>query len=92
MSTEFEWDPGKADINRAKHGISFDEAASAFLDPMALSGPDPDHSANETRYVTFAHSRLGQLLAISHTYRLGGIRLISARRVTRSERKLYEEN
>ena len=48
---EFEWDPGKADINRAKHGISFDEAASAFLDPMALSGPDPDHSANETRYV-----------------------------------------
>ena len=92
MSMEFEWDPAKARINLGKHGISFDEAASAFLDPMALSGPDPDHSSTESRYVTFAYSRLGQLLAISHTYRLGAIRLISARRVTRSERKLYEEN
>ena len=92
MSTEFEWDPTKATANVAKHGISFDEAASAFLDQMALSGPDPDHSSAESRYLTFAYSRLGQLLAISHTYRAGGIRLISARRVTRAERKLYEEN
>ena len=92
MTIEFEWNPAKAAANRAKHGVSFDEAASAFLDPMALSGPDPDHSSTESRYVTFAYSRLGQLLAISHTYRPGGIRLISARRVTRAERKLYEEN
>ena len=92
MSTEFEWAPVKAEINRAKHAVSFDEAASAFLDPMAQSGPDPDHSSTESRYVTFAYSRLAQLLAISHTYHAGGIRLISARRVTRSERKLYEEN
>jgi uncharacterized protein len=89
---EFEWDPAKAAANVVKHGVAFEEAASAFLDPMALSGPDPDHSTTESRYVTFAYSRLGQLLAISHTYRPGGIRLISARRVTRAERKLYEEN
>jgi uncharacterized protein len=92
MTTEFEWDPAKAAANLVKHGVAFEEAASAFLDPMALSGPDPDHSSTESRYVTFAYSRLGQLLAISHTYRLGGIRVISARRVTRVERKLYEEN
>jgi uncharacterized DUF497 family protein len=92
MTIEYEWDPAKAKGNLAKHGVSFEEAASAFLDPMALSGPDPDHSANEARYVTFAYSGLGQLLAISHSYRPGGIRLISARRVTRVERKLYEEN
>lgn len=92
MTTEFEWDPAKASANLVKHGVAFEEAASAFLDPMALSGPDPDHSSTESRYVTFAYSRLGQLLAISHTYRPGGIRVISARRVTRVERKLYEEN
>ena len=92
MTTEFEWDPTKASANLVKHGVAFEEAASAFLDPMALSGPDPDHSSTESRYVTFAYSRLGQLLAISHTYRPGGIRVISARRVTRVERKLYEEN
>ena len=92
MSTEFEWNPTKAAAIVVKHGVSFDEAASTFLDPMALSGPDPDHSSTESRFVTFAYSRLGQLLAISHTYRPGGIRLISARRVTRAERKLYEEN
>lgn len=92
MSTEFDWDPVKAKVNLVKHRVSFDEAASAFLDPMALSGPDPDHSPVESRFLTFAYSRLGQLLAISHTYRPGSIRLISARRVTRTERKLYEEN
>ena len=92
MSTEFEWDAFKATANFAKHGVSFDEAASAFLDPMGLSGRDPDHSTAESRYLTFAYSRLGQLLAISHTYRAGSIRLISARCVTRSERKIYEEN
>lgn len=92
MSTEFDWDPVKAKVNLVKHRVSFDEAASAFLDPMALSGPDPDHSSVESRFLTFAYSRLGQLLAISHTYRPGSIRLISARRVTRTERKLYEEN
>jgi uncharacterized DUF497 family protein len=87
----FEWDEPKAVANLAKHGIAFDEGATVFLDPFALSGPDPEHSLGEARYITFGLSCLGHLLAVSHTYRPGGIRLISARRVTRAERKLYEE-
>ena len=88
---EFEWDAPKAATNLKKHGVSFDEAASVFLDQLAVSGPDPDHSVGESRYITFGMSSLGRLLAVSHTYRPGGIRIISARRVTRSERKIYEE-
>ena len=88
---EFERDAPKAATNLKKHGVSFDEAASVFLDQLAVSGSDPDHSVGESRYITFETSSLGQLLAVSHTYRPGGIRIISARRVTRSERKIYEE-
>jgi uncharacterized DUF497 family protein len=88
---KFEWDPPKAAANISKHGVSFDEAASVFLDLLALSGPDPDHSIGESRYITFGMSRLGRLLAVSHKYHPGAIRIITARRVTRSERKLYEE-
>lgn len=89
---KFEWDTAKAKANVRKHGVSFDEAGSAFLDQLALSGPDPDHSMDEPRYITFGMSSLGRLLAVFHTHRPGVIRIISARRVTRAERKLYEEN
>jgi uncharacterized DUF497 family protein len=88
---KFEWDTAKAASNVRKHGVSFDEAGSVFLDQLAVSGPDPDHSVGESRYITFGMSSLGRLLAVSHTYRPGAIRLISARRVTRAERKIYEE-
>jgi uncharacterized protein len=88
---KFEWDEQKATANIRKHGVSFDEAASVFLDQLAVSGPDPDHSVGEFRYITFGMSSLGQLLAISHTYRPGAIRINSARRITRAQRKLYEE-
>ena len=88
---KFEWDPHKAEINFRKHGISFDEAGSVFLDRLALSGLDPEHSVGESRYITFGTSSLNRLLSVSHTYRPGAIRIISARRVTRGERKLYEE-
>lgn len=88
---KFEWDPRKADINLHKRGVSFDEAGSVFLDRLALSGPDPEHSVGESRYITFGMSRLGRLLAVSHSYRRGAIRIITARRVTRGERKIYEE-
>ena len=88
---KFEWDTAKAASNIRKHGVSFDEAGSVFLDRLAVSGPDPDHSIEESRYITFGMSRLGRLLAVSHTYRPGAIRIISARRVTRAERKIYEE-
>ncbi len=88
---EFEWDTPKAATNIQKHGVSFDEAASVFLDRLAVSGQDPDHSFGERRYITFGLSSLGRLLSVSHTHRPGGIRIISARRVTRIERNLYEE-
>lgn len=87
----FDWDSKKAATNLRKHGVSFDEAATVFLDPHAVSGHDPDHSIGEERYITFGYSRLGRLLAVCHTYRPGRIRIVNARRVTRSERKLYEE-
>ncbi|HXU31651.1 MAG TPA: BrnT family toxin, partial [Thermoanaerobaculia bacterium] len=87
----FEWDKTKAAANLRKHGVSFDEAATVFLDDLAASGPDPDHSVGELRYLTFGVSRLVRLLAVSHSYRPGAIRIISARRATRTERMLYEE-
>lgn len=88
---EFDWDVNKAVTNLKKHGVSFDEAASVFLDSLAVTGRDPDHSVGESRFIPFGSSSLGRLLAVAHTYRAGLIRIISARRVTRSERKLYEE-
>ncbi len=89
---KFEWDAAKADVNIEKHGVSFDEAESVFLDPLAISGPDPDHSVGESRYITFGMSSLGCLLAVSHSHRPRAIRIISELRLTRAERKLYEEN
>lgn len=88
---EFNWDDAKAKSNLRKHGVSFDEAATVFLDPMAVSGSDPEHSVEEDRYITFGLSKLGRLLAVCHAYRPGAIRIITARRVTRGERKFYEE-
>jgi uncharacterized DUF497 family protein len=88
---EFEWDPEKADRNTEKHGVSFQDAATVFADPLAMTYYDPDHSHDEDRYLTFGHSMSGQLLVISHTNRGERIRIISARRMTRRERKSYEE-
>ena len=88
---QYEWDPPKAVLNLRKHGVSFDEAATVFLDQLAVSGTDPDHSLGESRYITFGMSSLGKLFAVSHNYRPGGVRIISARRVTRFERNMYEE-
>ncbi len=65
---ELEWDTPKAEGNIQKHGVSFDEAASIFLDELAVSGQDPDHSVGESRYITFGMSSLGRLLAVSHAY------------------------
>ena len=89
---KFEWDTGKAASNLRKHGVTFDEAGTVFLDQLALSGPDPDHSMAEPHYITFGISSLGRLLVVCHTHRPGVIRIISARRATRAERKLYEES
>ena len=88
---EMEWDPDKAIRNLAKHGVSFQEAATVFGDPLALTYYDPDHSEEEDRFITFGHSSDGRLLVVSHTDRGDKTRIISARRATRKERKAYEE-
>jgi len=86
-----EWDPKKARSNLRKHKVSFEEAATALKDPMAVTGLDPDHSAGEHRYITFAVSALGRLLVVSHTDRGDAIRIISARAASKGERRIYEE-
>lgn len=88
---EFEWDPNKARRNLTKHGISFSEAATVFGDPRALTYFDPDHSMDEDRFITFGCSEDGTLCTVSHTDRKQRIRIISARPMSRRERKTYEE-
>ncbi len=89
---EFEWDPQKATSNRAKHGVSFQEAATAFGDPLAMTYFDPDHSDLEDRYLTFGSSENGRLLIVSHADRGKTTRIISARAATPRERRAYESS
>lgn len=88
---EFEWDPEKAIRNLAKHGVSFQEAATVFGDPLAMTYADPDHSDDEDRFLTFGYSSAGRVLVVSHTDRDDRTRIISARAATRKERKQYEQ-
>jgi uncharacterized protein len=88
---EFEWDERKAAANAKKHRVSFQEAATVFGDPLAITFEDPDHSAKERRYITFGESRSGRLLIVAHTERAGKMRIISARLMTKRERNIYEE-
>jgi uncharacterized protein len=86
----FDWDEEKAKNNLIKHGVSFDEATSVFDDPLFLTFADPEHSYQEQRFIIMGESATGQLLVVSYTDRKDIIRLISARPVTRKERKAYE--
>ena len=86
-----EWDTKKARANFRKHKVSFEEAATALKDPIAATGPDPDHSTGEYRYITFAVSDAGRLLVVSHIDADETIRIISARAASRGERKIYED-
>jgi uncharacterized protein len=87
----FEWDAKKAESNARKHGVTFDEASTAFGDPLALLMPDPDHSFHEERYLVLGMSNLQELLIVSFAERPPCTRLISARRATPAERRRYEE-
>jgi uncharacterized DUF497 family protein len=87
----FEWNARKAAANLRKHGVSFDEAATVFLDSLSATGDDPDHSLDESRFVTFGVSSAGRLLVVAHVHHDDTIRIITARLATRGERKLYEE-
>lgn len=86
-----EWDSRKAARNRAKHGISFEEAATVFGDPLGRIVDDPRHSEGEQRYVLLGHSQEQRLVAVMFTERDEAIRIISARLATQQERKDYEK-
>jgi uncharacterized protein len=90
---EFEWDPLKAEANAHKHGISFDEAETAFYDEYARLIPDPDHSIGEARFLLLGVSEMSRLLTVVHLYRESDrrIRIISARRATKLEYQQYKE-
>ena len=91
MAFAFEWDSHKAAINRRKHGVTFDEAATAFHDPDGRLVEDSRHSTVEQRYALLGYSGQARLLAVMFTERGDRIRLISARKATRRERHDYEE-
>ena len=88
---EFEWDEEKASENLRKHKVSFTEAATVFGDPLGATVSDPDHSAEEDRLITVGLSSKSRLLIVSHRELGNRVRIISARRLTRTERKVYEE-
>ncbi len=85
----YQWDPAKARANRAKHGVSFADAAGVFEDPRAVTLDD--RHPDEDRYVTIGLDFLGRVLVVSWTWRDEQVRLISARRATRNESRDYEE-
>jgi len=91
MGLSFEWDPDKSKSNERKHRVSFEEASTAFADPLALTIYDPDHSDEEDRYLSLGFSDRNRLLVVSFTDRDQRIRIISARVASRRERKQYEE-
>jgi len=91
-NSEFEWDDEKAKSNYKKHGISFDEAATIFNDPRIATISDPDHSEDEERYVSIGKSIIMRIISVIHTYREKRIRLISARKATKAEKKTYEND
>jgi uncharacterized protein len=92
MDLQFEWDKDKAASNLKKHGVAFEDAATVFADPLGAIFDDEVHSDEEQREIIIGHSADNQLLLVCFTEREGAIRLISARRATKRERRDYEEN
>lgn len=97
MNDNLEWDPTKAKQNQKKHSVRFEQASEIFLDPLAISIYDEDHSADEDRWITLGKDRAGKLLVAIHTFSEKSedvciIRLISARKATRKEIKQYEDD
>ena len=93
MDLRFEWDETKAETNLSKHGVSFQEAQTVFLDPLARIFDDELHSVDELREIIVGHSSDDRLPLVSFTEReIGLVRIISARRATRRKRNDYEEN
>ena len=91
MGLVFSWDRRKASGNRLKHHVTFEEAITAFGDPLSVTVADPDHSVSENRFLLVGLSEGGRLLVVAHTERRNYIRIISARPATHLERTAYEE-
>ena len=91
MSLTFEWDQNKSDENERKHGITFEEAKTAFNDPFAITIDDPDHSDDEYRYIDIGFSSKGRVIIVWYTERSQNIRIIGCLKATRYERKTYEK-
>ena len=91
MALEFIWDANKAASNLEKHGVSFEEASTAFGDPLSITVHDPNHSEDETRFVLVGLTFEGKLVIVVHVELEGSIRIISAREATRRERNDYEQ-
>ena len=91
MAIEFVWDPKKAASNQVKHGVTFREAVTVFIDPLAQIHDDPAHSSSERREIIVGHSLQNRLLVVFFTERSVAVRIIIARQATRHERKDYEK-
>jgi uncharacterized DUF497 family protein len=87
----YEWHAAKAKANLQKHGVSFEDAATVFLDPLALTFPDPYHSGGEEREITIGYTAGHRVVFVSQCQRGDRTRIISARLATGRERSQYEE-
>lgn len=88
---EFEWDDNKASSNEVKHNAAFEEAKTVFVNPLAAIFDDEEHSREERREIIIGHSYKNRLLVVSFIERLEAVRIISARKANRNERKDYED-
>ena len=91
MALQFEWDSKKSQSNKRKHGITFEEASTIFGDPLSITIDDSAHSIGEDRFVTIGTSVNDKLIVVAHTERNDIIRIISARKATRNEKRQYEQ-
>ena len=89
--SDVEWDENKNRLNQRKHRVSFEEAATVFLDPLELTIEDPAHAISEHRFISIGQSIGKQLLVVSYAEHASRIRIITARKPTRRERHTYEE-
>ncbi|MCC6568987.1 MAG: BrnT family toxin [Anaerolineales bacterium] len=91
MAMFFEWDEEKEEANLKKHLIGFDEGKSIFGDPLSITIDDPEHSTAEQRFIDIGRAATGKLLVVVYTERGSNIRIISCRKATPAERRIYEE-
>jgi len=89
--SEVEWDETKNRLNQRKHNVSFEEAATVFIDPLEITIDDPAHGISENRFISIGQSFKRRLLVVSYTERAGRIRIVTARKPTRRERREYRE-